>query len=387
MSEHDSLDRVAAEVSACTKCILHKSRVKAVPGEGLAHADIMFVGEGPGFHENQQGRPFVGAAGQFLEELLASIGLKREQVFITNVVKCFISPRVMIYTTNGYKPVKDIRVGDLVLTHSGRFRQVTYVRPQEILPAGSDVVRLAISPPDGGKPVRLTVTPEHPFLVNGEWKAAREIQVADRVSTLDDRCDPVAITARASERTRQLVAAGEAEIQRMTTLERLLKNHRGEYVFVEAVVTQAEHRTTRRNFPLYNIGVEEDESYIAAGVVSHNCRPPGNRDPLPEEIEACKQYLDRQIALIKPKVIVTLGRYSMARAFPNEKISRIHGQPKKVEGIVYMPMFHPAAALHQSSLRKTIEEDFKKLPAILAEIETLQDEEPPSPQAQQLSLF
>ncbi|HKZ87516.1 MAG TPA: uracil-DNA glycosylase [Anaerolineae bacterium] len=204
MSEHDSLDRVASEVSACTKCILHKSRVKAVPGEGLAHADIMFVGEGPGFHENQQGRPFVGAAGQFLEELLASIGLKREQVFITNVVKC---------------------------------------------------------------------------------------------------------------------------------------------------------------------------------------RPPGNRDPLPEEIEACKQYLDRQIALIKPKVIVTLGRYSMARAFPNEKISRIHGQPKKVEGIVYVPMFHPAAALHQSSLRKTIEEDFKKLPAILAEIETLQDEEPPSPQAQQLSMF
>jgi DNA polymerase len=178
--------------------------VKAVPGEGLAHADIMFVGEGPGFHENQQGRPFVGAAGQFLEELLDSIGLKREQVFITNVVKC---------------------------------------------------------------------------------------------------------------------------------------------------------------------------------------RPPGNRDPLPEEIEACKQYLDRQIALIKPKVIVTLGRYSMARAFPNEKISRIHGQPKKVEGIVYVPMYHPAAALHQSSLRKTIEDDFKKLPAILAEIGALRDEEPPSPQAQQLTLF
>jgi len=203
VSEHDSLDRVAAEVSACTKCILHKSRVKAVPGEGPARADIMFIGEGPGFHENQQGRPFVGPAGQFLEELLAAIGLKREQVFICNVVKC---------------------------------------------------------------------------------------------------------------------------------------------------------------------------------------RPPGNRDPLPEEIEACKQYLDRQIALIRPKVIVTLGRYSMARAFPNEKISRIHGQAKKVEGIVYVPMFHPAAALHQPSLRKTVEEDFKKLPALLAEIEHMQDEEPPA-EVQQLSLF
>jgi DNA polymerase len=197
------LDQLAAEVSVCTKCILHKSRVKAVPGEGPEHADIMFVGEGPGFHENQQGRPFVGAAGQFLEELLAGIGLKREQVFITNVVKC---------------------------------------------------------------------------------------------------------------------------------------------------------------------------------------RPPGNRDPLPEEIEACKPYLDRQIALIQPKVIVTLGRFSMARAFPNAKISQIHGQPKKMDGIVYVPMYHPAAALHQPSLKRTVEEDFQKLTAILAEIDELQDAEPPD-QAEQLSLF
>jgi DNA polymerase len=197
------LDQLAAEVSVCTKCILHKSRVKAVPGEGPEHADIMFVGEGPGFHENQQGRPFVGAAGQFLEELLAGIGLKREQVFITNVGKC---------------------------------------------------------------------------------------------------------------------------------------------------------------------------------------RPPGNRDPLPEEIEACKPYLDRQIALIQPKVIVTLGRFSMARAFPNAKISQIHGQPKKMDGIVYVPMYHPAAALHQPSLKRTVEEDFQKLTAILAEIDELQDAEPPD-QAEQLSLF
>ena len=197
------LQQLAAEVSACTRCVLHKSRVKAVPGEGPAHADIMFIGEGPGFHENQQGRPFVGAAGQFLDELLNLIGLKREQVFICNVVKC---------------------------------------------------------------------------------------------------------------------------------------------------------------------------------------RPPGNRDPLPEEIEACKPYLDRQIALIQPKVIVTLGRYSMARVFPNEKISAIHGKPKKVDGIVYVPMFHPAAALHQPSLRRTVEDDFKQLPAILAELDRVEEEELPA-QAQQLSLF
>ena len=198
------LTHLAAEVSVCTKCILSRSRVKAVPGEGPENASIMFIGEGPGFNENQQGRPFVGAAGKFLEELLQSIGMKRDQVYITNVVKC---------------------------------------------------------------------------------------------------------------------------------------------------------------------------------------RPPGNRDPLPEEIEACRVYLDRQIALIKPKVIVTLGRFSMARAFPNAKISQIHGQPRKVNGIVYVPMFHPAAALHQPSLHKTVEEDFQKLPKILAELEKLAENDKPADDVQQLSLF
>src|SRR5216684_7329576 len=88
MSSEDLLKEIAAEVSTCTKCNLCKSRTKAVPGEGNPHARIMFVGEGPGFHEDRQGRPFVGQAGRFLEELIGSIGLTRDQVFITNVVKC-----------------------------------------------------------------------------------------------------------------------------------------------------------------------------------------------------------------------------------------------------------------------------------------------------------
>jgi len=75
------------QVSACPKCALSKTRTKAVPGEGPVDADIMFVGEGPGFHEDRQGRPFVGQAGRFLEELIGSIGLSRDQVYITNVVK------------------------------------------------------------------------------------------------------------------------------------------------------------------------------------------------------------------------------------------------------------------------------------------------------------
>ncbi len=199
----DSLEQVAAEVRVCQKCILAKSRTRAVPGEGPSNASIMFIGEGPGFHEDRQGRPFVGPAGKFLEELLASVGLKREDVFIANVIKC---------------------------------------------------------------------------------------------------------------------------------------------------------------------------------------RPPGNRDPQPEEIAACAPYLERQIALINPKVIVTLGRYSMEKFFPGQTISRIHGLPRKIGGRVVVPMYHPAAALHQPKYKADIEEDFRKLPKILKEAEQVQDSEPP-PSAQQLSLF
>src|SRR5213082_2984984 len=212
MSPEEILKEVAAEVSVCTKCDLSKGRTKAVPGEGNPHARIMFIGEGPGFHEDRQGRPFVGPAGQFLDELLASINLKRADVFITNVVKC---------------------------------------------------------------------------------------------------------------------------------------------------------------------------------------RPPNNRDPLPEEIQACNDYLDRQIAAINPQVIVTLGRYSMAKFFGNEKISAIHGRARQIDGRMCIAMYHPAAGLHQQSLKETIRTDFKKIPLIMAEAERQSVEEPRKTEApkskeeppEQLALF
>jgi len=549
-----TLTELYEEIAACTRCELAKSRTKVVPGEGPEDAEIMFIGEAPGFHEDRQGRPFVGAAGRFLDELLASIGLKREEVYIANVIKCFISPRVLIYTAEGYKPIKNIRIGDLVLTHNGRFRKVTYIRPPEILPKGSEVVRFTVRAQEGNtkRPVSMTVTPEHPFLVSGEWKRAADLQVGDQIRALGDRCeicgqafyvhysryegrtyhtcspkchnrrimrspearkkvrqamlrqyaegkrDPKAIVARAHERTRQLVAAGEAKIQRMTAeeryrsriviaqritagqgkhpigfgeeelkeilngigedyihhfafpgsaftydfclphqrillevrgpsfniskemqeramvkdrlaeehgylvvnfwwaqiiqrpnmveaiLRRLIRNHNGEYVFVDLIVTQVEHRRTGRNFPLYNIGVEGDESYIAEGIVSHNCRPPGNRDPRSDEIEACRPFLDRQIEIINPKVIVTLGRFSMARYFPDAKITKIHGKPKRVGNRIYYPVFHPAAALHQPRWRSAVEEDFRKIPQLLKEMERIAEE---PEKVEQLTLF
>jgi uracil-DNA glycosylase family 4 len=206
----DELKQVAREVAVCEKCELHFSRKNAVPGEGPADADIVFIGEGPGFHENEQGRPFVGAAGKFLDELLEKIGFKRDRVFITNVVKC---------------------------------------------------------------------------------------------------------------------------------------------------------------------------------------RPPSNRDPRPEEVEICtSSYLDRQLQAINPKVIVTLGRHSMGLYVPHARISDVHGQSMRVKGRLMVPMYHPAAALHQGSLRAVIEKDFSRLPELIAKAaqapeyaDQNSNEKPDAPT--QLSLF
>jgi DNA polymerase len=199
------LDEIGSEVRVCTRCELCRGRTLAVPGSGNPEAEIMFIGEAPGWNEDREGLPFIGAAGKFLDELLAAIDLDRADVFITNVVKC---------------------------------------------------------------------------------------------------------------------------------------------------------------------------------------RPPGNRDPLPDEIAACQPYLDAQIEAIDPRMIVTLGRYSMARWFPNERISRIHGQPRAFGNRVVVPMYHPAAALHQASLRATIEADMQKLPRFLAEMrERLEAAEEPEKTAEQLKLF
>jgi DNA polymerase len=192
------------EIKACQNCILGQGRTKAVPGSGPEDAEIMFIGEAPGFHEDRQGEPFVGAAGKYLEELLQGIEITREEVYITNVVKC---------------------------------------------------------------------------------------------------------------------------------------------------------------------------------------RPPGNRDPQPDEVAACRAYLDQQLDLIRPRLVVTLGRFSMQRYFPGASISRIHGQAKRVGNVIYYPMFHPAAALHQPRWRSLVEEDIRKIPDLLAKLDDVEEGEPDLPQAEQLSLF
>lgn len=183
MDREQEIQEIRQKISTCTLCKLAKSRKNVVPGEGPLTSRIMFIGEAPGFHENEQGKPFVGAAGHFLDELLEQTGVKRSEVFITNVIKC---------------------------------------------------------------------------------------------------------------------------------------------------------------------------------------RPPSNRDPEEEELLACRAYLDAQIKVINPEIIVTLGRFSMGMYFENGKISAIHGHPKRLkENLLIVPMYHPAAALHQPALRNVLLEDFRKLKDLL----------------------
>ncbi len=180
----ESLEAIGAEVRACRMCKLCQTRTVGVPGEGSPDAEIMFIGEGPGFHEDQQGRPFVGAAGQLLTEMLRGIGLRREDVFITNVVRC---------------------------------------------------------------------------------------------------------------------------------------------------------------------------------------RPPGNRDPLPDELSACDTYTQRQIAVLDPKLIVTLGRYSMARFVGTGPMRDLHGRTREWNGITCLAMYHPAFIIRTPTveLRRIYDDDFRKIPPLL----------------------
>ncbi|RMG88516.1 MAG: uracil-DNA glycosylase, partial [Chloroflexi bacterium] len=147
------------------------------------------------------------------------------------------------------------------------------------------------------------------------------------------------------------------------------------------------------DYLLEKIGLDRSQVFIANVV---KCRPPDNRDPQPDEITACKAYLDRQIEVIDPLVIATLGRFSMARYFPDARISRIHGQARFEETPqgtrAYYPFYHPAAALRNPNLRHDMERDFANLLTVLEQVRQMRqqnpapsdgDDEPP----QQLSLL
>jgi DNA polymerase len=142
------LEAVHLEIVACTKCELHKGRKKAVPGDGPVGAMVMFVGEGPGEKEDREGRPFVGAAGRLLTELLGSVGLDRSQVFITNIVKC--------RPPNNRAP----RQGEIDACNPYLEEQVRLVGPRILCPLGTPAIRTLMGAEYSagqvhGKPVRV----------------------------------------------------------------------------------------------------------------------------------------------------------------------------------------------------------------------------------------
>jgi len=132
---------------------------------------------------------------------------------------------------------------------------------------------------------------------------------------------------------------------------------------------------------LGSIGLDRDQVYITNVI---KCRPPTNRDPLPAEVLTCRAWLDRQIEIIQPQIVATLGRYSLALFFPNATMSKAHGKAQRRDNIIYYAMYHPAAALHQQSLRRTIEADMLKLPELLSQAQGVAQAEP---EPEQLSLF
>jgi DNA polymerase len=126
------------------------------------------------------------------------------------------------------------------------------------------------------------------------------------------------------------------------------------------------------------------------------CRPPGNRDPLPEEVTACNEYLERQIQAVDPSIIITLGRHSMGKYMPGAKITAVHGQMRRAGDRYVIAMFHPAAALHQASLKPALLADFAKLPQLLEQARQglgrdrtpgVKPEEPAEGDLKQLGLF
>lgn len=119
------------------------------------------------------------------------------------------------------------------------------------------------------------------------------------------------------------------------------------------------------NEMLEGIGLKRQGVYIT-NIVKY--RPPNNRDPLPDEKQAFLPFLQAQLEVIKPKLVATLGRHSMDCLLPGLQISKVHGQPKRYNGQVYLPLFHPAAALYNGNMRQTLIDDFAKIPRILAQL-------------------
>jgi uracil-DNA glycosylase family 4 len=375
--------------STCTLCPLSEGRTQVVFGNGNADADLMFVGEAPGFHEDQQGLPFVGRAGNLLDDLLGGIGLERKDVFVANVLKCLRYNAMVQLGDGSWEPI-----GRLVRWHY----------TGEVMSAGADgrlVPRRVIgwhATPMGDRSVyRLTcrlakrvgveLTGDHPVLTERGYVPVEQLRPDDRIAT-------EAPSLVAQLEVAAVVVGGGAEDEPAEALSREAQRVVFDNFDLEDVTD--DHRPEEMFFCL---DVEDTHNFLTSAGVVHNCRPPGNRDPQPDEIDTCKPYLFKQVELIEPRVVCTLGNFAtklLTRS--NRGITSVRGQPQVHElgarWVRIYPILHPAAALRTPRVREQLEEDISRLPALLAEPPPLPPgviqasaAREPEPAASQLDLF
>lgn len=552
-----TLEQVAATASTCTLCRLSSGRTQVVFGDGSPTADLMFIGEGPGYHEDVQGLPFVGAAGQLLNRLLGEIGLRREDVYIANVVKCLrynamvqladgswerigrlvrmgyggrvmsvdasgeLVPRRVIgwhesplagrrvfrltyrsakragphqvaiqltgdhpvLTEAGYVPVQDLPAGAriatgqglsetayevmlgtllgdghigsgsayLVFSHTARHQEYARFKADLLTELRPRTARMVVAAVVGGerayevvrvrtlahralramrevfyRPQKTIPTwlPDQLsarmlaiwFMDDGHLRIRPPRQPTAEIATNAFEAKDLALLGRGLERlgmetttragrlqfgvtaTRvlsELIAPFVPPIMRYKLHPELERQHpfepgrwevgRPRTLYDEAVVEEVTHQS-RSDTTFFCIDVEDTGNFVTSAGVVHNCRPPGNRDPLPDEIASCTPYLRDQIALIDPRILITLGNFATRFILDRQvAISRVRGQEHPWEGRIVVPTFHPAAALRGggegSPTMTALRQDF-------ALVRRLLDEAPsPAPVEEQLGLF
>ncbi len=307
-----TLDELAAEASGCTRCRLAGGRTQVVFGTGDPAADLMFVGEGPGVEEDRQGLPFVGRSGQLLDKLLEQeLAMHRDQCYIANVTKCLDGDAPVQLGDGSWEPIGRLvrdRYGGTVRSVAddgavvarrvvGWHRSPLAGRRLFRLSHGSAAPAVPAAQPD------VHLTEDHPVMTPAGWVPAGSMTPGALV-----------VTGQAPG------AFGPARVEEV------------EPAGADPVV--------------YCVDVEGTHNFVTAGGVVHNCRPPGNRDPLPDEIEACFPYLDQQIGCVGPKVVVTLGNFATRTLLGrSEGITRLRGHAYPFGDAALVPTFHPAAAL------------------------------------------
>ncbi len=550
-------------ISKCIKCSL-REECSAPVSPSIGKYNIMIIGEAPGKTEDYKGKGFVGDSGNLLWEELAKYKYSRNMFHTTNVVKCFTSPNIKIYTSKGIKKISEIKIGDLVLTHKGKFKKVEWIRPRETIKRGSKLIRLTYSISDSSKHTRtIEITPEHPFLSNGKWKKACDFKKGDKISVLGKRCkkcnsiipfcditdfcshtcrtvfsnenrvwtkksrrktsknmkslykegilDNKEIVKNANKVTRKKIKEGTfhlshenrtfvpfnkgknkynslsiAKIAKKTRdknlksghlnrlgrigakalrkyykthertfrsknngtkienimawclkkrgldsfvqnkyllgyypdilfskekliiecdgeywhidperdrerdlffenngystirfkgkdilnsaekcvdeIERILKNHNGQYCFCEVNIIKTRYITASKTKTLYNFGVEGDNSYIANGLISHNCFPSKTKTPTKRHINSCSRIIDDEIEKINPPLILAFGNTSLKYLLNQDSgIMDKNGTTEWVEKAKAWVCWciHPASVLYHNENKKLFVEGIK----------------------------